>query len=718
MAGMAKLDVTAENAMLDATDEWGVYQFVRSGTDGVNVYCFFINASSELTYRKSTNSGRTWGSQVVIEATDAYISVSVWFDQWTIGDTTGNTIHIAACDSTNDECTYFSLGVDDDLAETNNNVVIDTANTVINPGASGHVTICKGKGGSLYVGYSATTTAGFYLFESEDSGATWAAITAGTNPTDSLSAALDCGHLFPLDTDNDIILFGHASGGKNIAYWIWDDVGESWSARTEFSRNAGSTKYTTTNFCQKKSNADIYMVSTNDSLSFVGFNAQKFDESIRSESKDGAGTLFGFNMTNSLFENSPFKIDAMACSVDDDTGQLILVIMFGEGGDTTRPWVLSSSDEGKHWSCPAVCSGEDLADDFKRIYMTPHFKTNDNIQLMALNEDLNDIVFRAQPFQTGGSVTGVVKDNSGSTVSGAVVRAYMEGRYDECVGAIDPYAGETISDGSGNYTIYLPPKYTIFNKGTRNVFTRAFVGEDHKTLPFWKPDLTTALTLHSAGIATVNRDTANDELDYQDPGDGITDQISWTWENLSAKTGWTIDFKLDIDTITQDSATLSKFIVCMDSSANITSPGQNFGLLMTVATAIKKFTAFHNDNDNANTTSYDTESDFATEMSVGTFYIRMGMSDFNKFKIGIFSDATFETLTESEEITIAQTFVGSTGTAGLDNFIVGSGNLSHTNVHTGSISNIRFYREFYDDVNSPTGGTADTVDVSHVVDEV
>src|SRR3990167_9877570 len=68
-----------------------------------NWYEFTVETSAGsnavLVWRKSTNSGRTWGEKSVA-IDDTVSGISIWYDRWTPGDTTGNLIHIAWIDST------------------------------------------------------------------------------------------------------------------------------------------------------------------------------------------------------------------------------------------------------------------------------------------------------------------------------------------------------------------------------------------------------------------------------------------------------------------------------------------------------------------------------------------------------------------------------------------------------------------------------------------
>src|SRR3972149_3000801 len=66
------------------------------------------SGSATLVWRKSTDSGRTWGARSAA-IDDAVLSISVWYDRWTPGDTTGNLIHIAWLDITDDNVFYANL---------------------------------------------------------------------------------------------------------------------------------------------------------------------------------------------------------------------------------------------------------------------------------------------------------------------------------------------------------------------------------------------------------------------------------------------------------------------------------------------------------------------------------------------------------------------------------------------------------------------------------
>src|SRR5688572_30072146 len=50
-------------------------------------YCFYISSTgtSDLVYKKTTDSGGTWGAEVSV-STDTVLAFGCWYDQWTPGD--------------------------------------------------------------------------------------------------------------------------------------------------------------------------------------------------------------------------------------------------------------------------------------------------------------------------------------------------------------------------------------------------------------------------------------------------------------------------------------------------------------------------------------------------------------------------------------------------------------------------------------------------------
>lgn len=80
------------------------YKFYRHGA---------VPSSGTCGYVKTTNGGISWGSYVVVDTQTDCISISVWYDKWTPGDT-GDYIHISTIDTGNDELFYNRLDTTSD----------------------------------------------------------------------------------------------------------------------------------------------------------------------------------------------------------------------------------------------------------------------------------------------------------------------------------------------------------------------------------------------------------------------------------------------------------------------------------------------------------------------------------------------------------------------------------------------------------------------------
>ncbi len=80
------------------------YKFFRPGSAPDSGMC---------VYRKTTDGGATWGARVRVDTQTDCIGVSVWYDQWTPGDT-GTYIHIATIDTTDDDLFYNRLDTSND----------------------------------------------------------------------------------------------------------------------------------------------------------------------------------------------------------------------------------------------------------------------------------------------------------------------------------------------------------------------------------------------------------------------------------------------------------------------------------------------------------------------------------------------------------------------------------------------------------------------------
>jgi hypothetical protein len=72
-------------------------------TSDTKGYAFYRVSGGTLVYVTTVNGGTSWsGSATTVNSANTHIEkVSVWYDRWTPGNTTGNIIHILSRDSSN-----------------------------------------------------------------------------------------------------------------------------------------------------------------------------------------------------------------------------------------------------------------------------------------------------------------------------------------------------------------------------------------------------------------------------------------------------------------------------------------------------------------------------------------------------------------------------------------------------------------------------------------
>ena len=119
----------------------------KSPTTG---YIFFIDSSADLHYRKTTDSGASWGTEVSVR-TGTVQKFAIWYDKWTKDDT-GDIIHIAFVDSGLNDITYNSLDTSDDSLGGEVTTFSGSTADTVQDWANSCVSIVKERGGNVYVG--------------------------------------------------------------------------------------------------------------------------------------------------------------------------------------------------------------------------------------------------------------------------------------------------------------------------------------------------------------------------------------------------------------------------------------------------------------------------------------------------------------------------------------------------------------------------------------
>jgi hypothetical protein len=185
-------------------------------------YLFYLPFSTDVSYRKTTNGGRTWGAPVVLGAADSDVAVGVWYEGWTPGDS-GRKILVS----------WTGTGLDDLMFRT-----IDTANgdalgtlTTAFVGASAvagigtHISVTKARGGNIYISYTIDNGTERGLRRSVDGGANW----TGRNGIIVEASVGEFGLLFPgNEADaNDIWAIYFDSSANELTLKVYDDSADT-----------------------------------------------------------------------------------------------------------------------------------------------------------------------------------------------------------------------------------------------------------------------------------------------------------------------------------------------------------------------------------------------------------------------------------------------------------------------------------------------------------
>lgn len=190
------------------------YKFYRHGA---------APSSGTCGYVKTTNGGTSWGSYVVVDTRTDCISVSVWYDKWTPGDT-GDYVHISTIDTTSDELFYNRLDTTSDTLLLANSVsaALGVAGTFV--GATNENSVTKATDGKIYmVVDDSNGTQLRSCAASCNLSASWS--TVGTPPQGNANSF---SMLMPLSGGNVMLI--NRSTTNVLRSSIWN--GTSWSAFT------------------------------------------------------------------------------------------------------------------------------------------------------------------------------------------------------------------------------------------------------------------------------------------------------------------------------------------------------------------------------------------------------------------------------------------------------------------------------------------------------
>lgn len=240
------------------------YTFYRGGSTGTPL------TNNRCAYAKTTDGGATWGTPVVIHDTTGCVHVSVWYDRWTPGDTTGNLIHIATVDGGTDDIFYNTLDTSTDTLGLTNTTMISVSTDMTNTffAAVSRHSITKATNGTVYIGVPDTGGVGDQSWVKKCAAT---CLTTQANWTDTVFSGLqntarDELTLMPLASGN-ILMTGFNAQADDIVSKVYTNSTNTWDAAFTTidalaPENTGYGGFL--GIVVKKSTNDIYLAYTAD----------------------------------------------------------------------------------------------------------------------------------------------------------------------------------------------------------------------------------------------------------------------------------------------------------------------------------------------------------------------------------------------------------------------------------------------------------------------
>lgn len=178
----------------------GSTNYMISASNGY-LYNLFIDAASDIAFRKSNDHGISWSFPVNISGGITATQLSVWYDGWSgIPD---GLIHVAYVESVLDDVTYRRI-------DTLNNDAISSAAIAFagaSTAAGATLSICRARGGNLYITFNIDNgLEDGFVTSSINTGSTW---FTGADPTEAT-------------TDIYMMMPGWNSDANDVQLFYWD----------------------------------------------------------------------------------------------------------------------------------------------------------------------------------------------------------------------------------------------------------------------------------------------------------------------------------------------------------------------------------------------------------------------------------------------------------------------------------------------------------------
>lgn len=344
-------DVSLESAPLGTLDLffgngiWGPFWV----SDQVGAI-IFVNTDGDITARKTTDGGASWGSQIVLEAETA-VSLAAWFDQQTPGDT-GDLIHIAYHADTAGQVRYANFDISAGAWSTPNNVGALNASATQN---SNQIAIHKTRSGRIIV--TAVTSAVGSVAAKADS--PWSSWTSITSPFESNANDQVLGVVPNTGDNNDgAILFWDISANQ-ISIKVYDDSGNSWTETIIASSQAESTTWKQMASTMRLSDGHILLAT------WSQFDNAAADLRFFDIYADTVASVFFVEKANVLTNTDNAAMVDVFVNQNSDT----IYVAYGIGTNPTADLIINykkSTDDGDSWGEQTLMQ-EDASDDHRLL---------------------------------------------------------------------------------------------------------------------------------------------------------------------------------------------------------------------------------------------------------------------------------------------------------------------------------------------------------------
>lgn len=373
----------------------GGTQYVVSASNGA-LYAFYVDTASDIQYKRSFNNGTTWSTASTFSGAQTITQLSVWYDGWS-GINDGH-IHVAWVDSVLDDVVYKRLNT---VGNTTSSAV--SASTALSTATNGALSICRARGGMLYIAWNIDGGTETFFVTSSNTGSTWG---TGSNPNEAT-------------TDSYILMPGYNADANDMHLYFWDHSANEISVK-RYDASANSWAETS---------ITASMVEQLQSVAFPHFAAFPDLDNSRNvlaawsavDTANARLSCWTVDDTTStkLTDIVPLSVDdqgLVALGVDKGVTPNVWYAFYGGKTDGSEVYLTNihiyyktSSDAGSTWGSETRLTDPNISTDITWMVCTPIFNTQFNVLYhndAAIDElRISQYIATTAASSTGGSIT-------------------------------------------------------------------------------------------------------------------------------------------------------------------------------------------------------------------------------------------------------------------------------------------------------------------------